>query len=513
MRLSVISNALGIILVALSVILLSPALVALCSGDYFSILPFSVACACAVTLGLLLREYSGFSFDFDQINRIEGMLIVVLAWLVAAGVGTIPYLFYDLPLIDACFESVSGITSTGATILTDFSAYPKAFFFWRSLSQWLGAMGIIVLFVAILPQFAVAGRQLFFTELPGPTEEKITPRIKNTAKALWLLYTLLTVLEILLLSLADMPFFDAVCTAFATMSAGGFSPHPQSIAGYGKPAIIWIVMVFMFLSGASFVLQYRVFFQKRFRSMLRNEEFRLYLFIIFFPALLIFFILTCNSTYPGIVDNIRESLFQVLSLLSSTGFASSDFGQWVIPAQTLLFPLMLVGGCAGSAAGGIKVLRVLFALKYLKRDVAQIIHPRAVLPIKINRRVILEGIQRQILGFLLFYIFLLTFSSVVVTLVEGDLVVGIVGSTATLGNTGPGFGPIGPLNNFQHLSLITKCIFMMNMMIGRLELIPFLAMLHPDFWTWKRKRLKKTRAADSAATEEQPAQNQEAKTA
>lgn len=485
MRLVAIFNALGIILVALGVIMLTPISVALLAGEHASILPFVVACAVSAGLGLLFQWRGGFSRDFDELKRTEGMLIVTLAWLVTGAVGGIPYLFYGLGPIDAYFESISGFTTTGATILKDFSPYPHTFFFWRSLSQWLGGMGIIVLFVAILPQFAVAGRQMFFAEAPGPTEEKVTPRITHTAKALWLIYILLTVIEVALLRLSGMPLFDAVCNSFSTMAAGGFSPHPQSIMGYQNPTGVWIITLFMFLAGGNFALQYRVLFQGKIRALAENEEFRLYAAIVTLMSLVLCAALVAGGA-AGFNDGLRDGFFQIASIITTTGFASTDFALWAVPAQTILFTVMLVGGCAGSAGGGVKVVRVLFGLKYLKREIAQVVHPKAVLPIKIDRVPVPEDIQRQILGFLLFYVSLMTLSALAVSIIEADAAVGIVGTAATIGNIGPGYGAIGPMGSFGHLSDLTKIIFIADMVVGRLELIPFLAMLHPDFWVFKR---------------------------
>ncbi len=395
--------------------------------------------------------------------------------------GAIPYLFFNLHPLDAYFESVSGITTTGATIFIDFSLYPKSLFFWRSLSQWLGGMGIIVLFVAILPQFKVAGRQMFFAEAPGPTEEKVTPRITQTAKALWTVYFALTLLEIVCLIWAGMPPFDAVCNSLSTLAAGGFSPHPESIMGYGSPAITWIVIVFMFLAGSNFALQYRTVARRRLPILLRSEEFRLYAAITIIGSLAIAAVLTFNRTevWHGAV---REGLFQTISILTTTGFSSSDFALWTVASQTILFSVMLVGGCAGSAGGGIKVIRVLLGAKYMRREIVQLVHPRAVIPIKIDGKTVPDSIQAQVLGFLLFYIVLLTLSAYAVTVLEGSALIGLVGTAATIGNIGPGFGEIGPMGTYGYLSWPTKAIFIVNMIVGRLELIPFLAMLHPDFW-------------------------------
>ncbi len=485
MKITNILNGLGLILVAFGIIMLTPIAVAVMEQEYTSLIPFLIASFISVTLGLLFQKYGGFSRNFDDIKRNEGLLIVSLAWIVTAAMGAIPYLFYGLSPVDAYFESVSGITTTGATILTDFSLYPKDFFFWRSLSQWLGGMGIIVLFVAILPQFAVAGRQMFFAEAPGPTEEKVTPRITHTAKALWLVYVLLTVLEIILLIAAGMPVFDAVCNALSTMAAGGFSPNAQSIMGYESSTVTWIIIVFMFLAGSNFALQYRVLFQRKPLALLQSEEFRFYSLIVLFTSLALWAALFTGGI--GLADDsLRDSLFQIVSIITTTGFSSADFALWSVAAQTIIFTVMLVGGCAGSAGGGVKVIRVLFGFRYLKREITQIIHPKAVLPIKIDNKSVAEDIQRQILGFLLFYLVLMTVSSLAVTMLEENAAVGLVGTAATIGNIGPGFGEIGPMGSFGGLSVLTKIIFIINMIVGRLELIPFLAMLHPDFWSFRK---------------------------
>lgn len=481
MKNHMIANALGLILTGFGVILLSPVVVALMEKEYSSILPFCVASAIGVGLGLLLQWRGGWNHNFDRIKRNEGLLIVTLTWIVTAAVGAIPYLFYGLTPLDAYFESVSGITTTGATILKDFSHYPKDFFFWRSLTQWLGGMGIIVLFVAILPQFAVAGRQMFFAEAPGPTDDKITPRIAHTAKALWLIYVLLTLLEIVLLRVSGLTLFDAVCNSLTTMAAGGFSPHPQSIMGYANPAVTWIITCFMFLAGCNFALQYRFMVQRTPGPLFKSEEFRLYCTLILVLSAGLCLILMYGHQLPFSVS-IRDSFFQVISIITTAGFSSTDFALWIVPAQAILILVMCVGGCAGSAGGGVKVVRILFTGKFLKREVAQVLHPQAVLPVKIDSKTVPDDIQRQMLGFLLFYVVLMVFSGLAVTMIEGNPSVGFIGTAATIGNIGPGFGAIGPMGTFGFLSVPTKIIFIIDMVVGRLELIPFLVMLHPDFW-------------------------------
>jgi len=484
MKISVISNALGLVLIAFGVILFSPALFALFNGEYTAVFPFITAAAISISAGLLLQWHGNFSRDFDTVKKTEGLLIVTLSWCLTGAIGAIPYLFFGLSPLDALFESVSGITTTGATILTDFSLYSKYFFFWRSLTQWLGGMGIIVLFVAILPQFAVAGRQMFLAEAPGPTEEKVTPRIAHTAKALWLVYLGLTLLEITSLYLSGMDLFDAVCNSLSTMAAGGFSPNPLSIMGYNNPTATWIITLFMFLAGSNFALQYRVIARRNAGIAVKNEEFRLYSSIILLASFALSLSLLTGSA--PMADAVRDSLFQIISIITTTGFSSTDFALWSIGAQVILFTMMLVGGCAGSAGGGVKVVRILVCFKYLKREITRIIHPNAIVQIKLDRNTISNDVQSQILVFFLFYLCLMTFSALLVTLIEGNPVVGLVGTAATIGNIGPGFGEIGPMGSFGYLSAPTKTIFILNMLVGRLELIPFLAMLHPDFWHFRK---------------------------
>ncbi len=485
MRPPLIASALAVVLMAFGTIILLPVVMACIEGEDWSAAPFLAASLFAVSLGLLFRWYGRKDRNFDILRRNEGLLIVTLTWVLCGVIGAIPYLFFGLGLLDALFESVSGITTTGATVLVDFSLYSKTFFFWRALSQWLGGMGIIVLFVAILPQFGVAGRKIFFAEAPGPIEEKITPRVTHTAKALWLVYLLLTCLEIIALSIAGMPIDDAVCNAMATMAAGGFSPQPQSIMGYQNSAVTWIITLFMLLAGSNFALQYRFIIKRHFRVLPASEEFRFYIAVVlcFSTALLgvLFF-----SGWGTVSESLRDSLFQIVSIITTTGFSSADFALWSVPAQALLLTMMLVGGCAGSAGGGIKVVRVLFTFKFLKREISQLLHPKGVLPIKIDRVTVQNDVQRQMLSFLLFYIVLMVFSGLVVTMIEENAATGFVGTAATIGNVGPGFGEIGPMGSFGNLHPASKLLFIIDMLVGRLELIPFLAMLSPEFWLTAR---------------------------
>ncbi len=486
MRFNYLASALGLILIYFGIIILLPIVVAVFDQDYFSILPFISASIISIALSFGIRRLSppppG---NYNDLKSREGLLIVALTWTVISIITGIPYLFYGLSPINALFEGISGITTTGATILTNFSQYPKAFFFWRSLSQWLGGMGIIVLFVAILPQLAVAGRQLFFAEAPGPTEEKITPRVRSTATALWSIYISLTLLQMLFLVLAGMPVFDAVCNSFSTLAAGGFSPNPQSIMGYNNSLIETIIIVFMFLAGANFALQFKVVTSRSFELLRKNAEFKLYFFIVFITSSILALVLGFMHHFSAL-DSIRHAFFQIISIITTTGFASQDFELWNIQTKILILLMMLIGGSAGSAGGGIKVVRILLGFKYMFREIPQTLHPRAVLPIKLDKRVVSQDILRQILAFILLYFTLSLISIVLISFIESDIMVGFTGTLATIGNIGPGFGQLGPMSSYDGLNFVTKIILSLNMLIGRLEIIPFLVMFHRDFWYFKR---------------------------
>jgi trk system potassium uptake protein TrkH len=358
-------------------------------------------------------------------------------------------------------------------------------FFWRSFTQWLGGMGIIVLFVAILPQFAVAGRQMFTAESPGPTDGKFTPRVKSTAALLWNMYIIFTIVLTFILVLLKMPLFDAICNAMSTISCGGFSPNPNSIIGYNNAQFIWIIAFFMFLSGTGFALIYRTFVQKKFKTLKKNEEFFTYCGLILFCSIVISTLLITNNTYPNDTA-IGEAVFQSISIITTTGFATVDYTHWPFIAQVILVILYFTGACAGSASGGLKVIRLVFVYKYIKRELFKILHPNAIQPVRVNGIVIQNEIMAQMMSFVIFYFAIFAITALITIFIEENVTLGFIGSIATLGNVGAGLSAIGPMGNYDGLHSITKLIFVFNMIIGRLELIPFLAFLHPDFYYIKK---------------------------
>lgn len=487
MRLNYLSYAIGLVMMYIGVVILSPIAVALFYKEYSSITPFLYAGLISIFLGLYLKKGIKGAAILDNLNDIkkaEALFTVVISWIVFGVISAIPYTFYGISFINALFESVSGITTTGATILTNFE-YPHAFFFWRSLTQWLGGLGIIVLFIAILPQFAVAGRQMFFAEAPGPTEDKFTPRIRNTASALWKVYAGITISEIILLMIFGMNGFDAICNSFSTMAAGGFSPNSQSIMGYNSYYITWIILIFMFFAGASFNLQYKAINQKNPLILFKSEEFRTYFSVVLIMSGFIAISLFLNSQY-NIFESITHSLYQVISIMTSTGSASVDFAQWDFTSKILLFLVMFVGSCASSAGGGIKMTRWIIIYKSMKSELVRILHPNAILNIKVDDKTVAPEIARQIIVFVCFYLFIFAVGAVIISIIEQNATIGLTSSITAIGNIGPGLGKIiGPMGNFATIHDITKLIMIIWMLVGRLELIPFLVMLQKDFWNFK----------------------------
>jgi len=487
MRLTYLAYTFSLAMMYFSFVLLIPIIVALVYGESNAVLPFLVAGASALMLSVTLKKLIPGISQIKSINDIkkgEGLCAVTFSWIFAGIFASIPYLFFDLSPINAFFEGTSGITATGATIFTHFD-YPKALFFWRSFSQWLGGMGIIVLFIAILPQFAIAGRQLFFAEAPGPTEDKFTPRIKNTASSLWKIYFGMTILEIILLKCNGMEFFDSICHAFSSVSGGGFSPNKNSLIGSSN-TILWIICFFMFFAGASYNLQYRAWSKFNPLILFKNEEFKTYFFILISLALLLSSSLFLHSHY-SILESITHSFFQISSVISSSGFCSVDFGNWDYTSKAILLIAMLAGSCASSAGGGIKIVRWLLVFKIMKSELAKILHPKAVYNIKIGKYSVSKDVLYQTLMFVFFYLTILVLSSFIIAILEQNSIVGISSAVSALGNIGPGLGKIiGPLGHYENLHEISKIIFILDMYIGRLELIPFLVLFQKNLWILKK---------------------------
>lgn len=486
MRINYLAYAFEIILRYFGFVIFTPVIFSLYYKEYTSIIPFAITAALSITLSLLLKFIFRNSKveNLNDVKKSEGLFIVAASWILGGLIAALPYMFYGMCPIDALFESTSGITTTGASICGNID-YPKAIYFWRALTQWIGGMGIIVLFIAVLPQFAVAGRQMFFAESPGPTEDKFTPRIRSTASALWKIYIFMTLLETILLKIAGMPLFDSLCNSLSTLSAGGFSTNASSTMGYNSYPITWIILIFMVIAGANFNLQYKAIIKFNFSILFKNEEFRAYIATFLGISALVITSLYINDKCD-IFYCITHGMYQVISLMTSTGSSSADYSNWDLSTQVLLFLAMFTGGCASSASGGIKIARWVLIWKIMSTEVKKILHPNAVINIKIDNTIISKEILSQTVMFICFYLALIAISVVIITVLEQNATVGFSGSVSAIGNIGPGFGHIvGPMNSFESLHPISKLILIFDMYIGRLELIPFLVMLERDFWTFK----------------------------
>ncbi len=416
-------------------------------------------------------------------SRREAIISVLLLWLSIPAFGAVPFAVSGgMSPLNAMFESMSGFTTTGATVLRDFGSFSSSLFMWRALSQWFGGVGIIVLFIAVLPQLAIAGRQLFFTEAPGPTEEKLTPRLRNTSNAVLIVYVGLTALCALAYGAAGMSSYDALAHAFTTLAAGGFSPKPLSFQGFMSPALEWISVVFMTFAGANFALLYRAA-AGRPRTLWRDAEFKAYLGIATVAALAIAYGL--RALYgPG--EALRHGFFQSLSILTTTGYASEDFAVWPRGPQVVLLILMFIGGSAGSAGGGIKVVRWLMLVQNTVREVRRTLHPRAVLPVRVGSRVVPEEVLRAVSAFITLYIGLFAVTTGVVTALGADFVTAFTASIACIGNIGPGLAAVGPMANFADLHPVSRGMLVFAMYAGRLEVVTVFVVFDPQWWRLPR---------------------------
>lgn len=413
----------------------------------------------------------------------EGFLIVSLVWIIFSIFGCLPFIISgEIPsFTDAYFETISGFTTTGASILNDIESMSHGLLFWRSLTQWLGGMGIIVLSLSILPFLGIGGMQLFSAEVPGLSPDKIHPKVKETAKRLWAIYTLFTFIEVVLLVIGGMSWFDAINHSFTTMATGGYSTKQASIAAYPSPYIQYVIIVFMFIAGTNFSLAYLALLGNL-KKIWQNEEFRYYsAFVAIFTVVITFGLMLSNYT-NNIEEAFRISWFQVVSIMTTTGFATDDYLLWTPFLTFLIFLIMFFGGSSGSTGGGIKIVRLVVIIKNSYYEVKRLLHPKAVLPVRLNKKVVSEKIVLNVLAFIVIY-FLIFISGVGVMSALGldfDTSMGAV--AASLGNIGPGIGEVGPANNFAFIPDVGKWFLSFLMLLGRLELFTVLAILTPVFW-------------------------------
>ncbi|NLK81838.1 MAG: TrkH family potassium uptake protein [Bacteroidales bacterium] len=435
--------------------------------------------------------YGVFRKSNEEIGKREGYIVVSTVWVFFSMFGSLPFLFSGVTasFTDAFFETMSGFTTTGASIITDIEAVDKGVLLWRSTTQWLGGIGIIVLSLAMLPMLGIGGMQLYAAEVPGPTKEKIHPKIKDTAQRFFAIYLLFTSIQTVLLVCGGMNWFDAINHAFTTMSSGGFSTYNDNVA-HTSSYIQYVIIVFMFISGINFTLSYFALHGK-FSLVWKNEEFRNYLAILITFALLITAVIllhtirtTAHTTisFAEYKQTFRDALFHVVSLVTTSGFVTVDYLQWPQLATVLCFALMFFGSSAGSTGGGIKVVRLVLLTKHSFLELRRLIHPNAIIPVRLNKKVVPEKTITNVLAFIIIYIVIYMFGVILMSALGYDLETSLGAVVATLGNVGSGIGAVGPFNNYAFLTTAAKWILSFFMLCGRLELFTILILFSPAFW-------------------------------
>jgi len=463
---NIVLNTLGSLLLFLGTSMIFPLLYALYYHEKATS-AFIISMIITVTVGIILKRL--FS-PLEPIGIKEGFAIACLGWIVAAAFGALPFMFAGTftNFIDAYFESMSGFTTTGATVIAAIEGNPYSILFWRDFIQWLGGMGIIVLVVAILPALGVGGMQLFKSEVPGPEPDRLKPKIKDTAKLLWRVYIIISALEVGCLYLSGMSLFEALTNMFGTMATGGFNPRNLSIAAYGNPFIEITITFFMLIAGANFSLHYKVL-HGDVKSLFKDKEF------IFYCGIIVFSIFSISTelrlyVYKSVFTALRYATFQVVSIITTTGFVTADFDTWPAFSKTILLVLMFVGGCAGSTGGAIKNIRIMLLLKQASREFKKLIHPQAITPIRLGNKTISEEVMRNITSFFFLYIFIFVICSFIMSALGLDMVSAAASVAATLGNVGPGLGIVGPSKTYTFIPPLGKIILTLCMLLGRLEI-------------------------------------------
>lgn len=416
------------------------------------------------------------------IGKREGYIIVSIVWIFFSFFGSLPFMLSNsIPALhDAFFETISGFTTTGSSILNNIEELPHGILFWRSLTQWLGGMGIIVLSLAILPAFGIGGMSLYAAEAPGVTYDKINPKIKDTAKILWNIYLVFTALETILLMLGGMSLFDAICHSFTSMATGGYSTKQASIAYWDSAYIQYVITLFMFLAGTNFTLTYFVI-KGSFKKLITNEEFKSYFLIVLIVTLITTIGLMFTTNY-GFEKSFRDSIFQVVSIITTTGFATTDYILWHPFLMILMFMLFFVGGSTGSTGGSIKVMRIVLLFKNSYFELRRLIHPNAVIPVHFNKKTIGSQTINNVLAFFFLYIIIFFVSSLLFMFFVPDLSTAMGAVATSLGNIGPGLGTVGPSASFSHIPALGKWFLSFLMLVGRLELFTVIILFSPAFW-------------------------------
>jgi trk system potassium uptake protein TrkH len=480
MRWRYVLHVVGAILVCVSLTMLTALGFSLYYSDH-GMMPLMQAIAVSLAAG------AGLYFLWPRngshaMNHREGMAVVALGWAAAGVAGALPFWFGDMlpSFTDCVFESVSGFTTTGASVLADIEAAPKGLLFWRSMTHWLGGMGIIVLSLAILPFLGVGGMQLYKAEVPGPVPDKLKPRIKDTAVILWQVYLLFTVLQTVLLMAGGMDLFESLCHTFGAMATGGFSTRNASVGHYDSVYFDVVITVFMLLAGMNFSLHY-LLLKGRAGNMWRDGEWRFFMGV-FAVFTLISALALWGRNYESFWTSLRHASFQVASILTTTGFATQDYELWPALPQSLLLICMFLGGCAGSTGGGIKCMRIMLLLKQVSLELRRLIHPRAVIRVKLGGKNVPPDVISSITGFFVLYLGLFIVSSLLLAGMGVDMVSSFAAVTACIGNIGPGIGSVGPTENYAHMPGAAKWVLTLCMLLGRLEIYTIVVLFVPEYW-------------------------------
>lgn len=475
MNFKLVLNVVGRVMMIEAVSMVLPAIVALIYGEPLS--PFWITALVLLLSGVILSSRPADTHFFER----EGFFSVGLIWILTGISGALPFfLSGELPsFVDCLFESFSGFTTTGATIMTEVESHTNSILFWRAFTHWIGGMGVLVLATAIIPSLGIRSQYLTQAETPGPVFSKLVPKQSQTSKILYGIYCLLTLAQVLALKLAGMPLYDSFIHAFSTAGTGGFSNRNASVGAYGSPLIEMIIGVFLILFSMNFALHF-LLLRKRFKEVLRNDELRFFLKIVGISTLAIAFNL--RNTYTTVADCLRYAFFQVASIISTTGFCSADFALWPQFSQTILLFLMFCGACAGSTAGGIKCSRMLLGLRTMRRELHRIIHPRSVEVVKLDGKAVQEDTLHSVMVFIVCYVLFTALATLIVSLDNFSFTVSFTAALTCVSNTGPGLEIIGPTGNFSAFSNLSKIVLSFSMVIGRLEIFPILVLFSRKAW-------------------------------
>lgn len=479
MNFKTIRHILGWVLKIESVCMILPFICAICYGEYNNLLTWVISiCVCFLSGVIISIKTKGDRMMFAR----EGFVTVALSWIVISLFGTLPFLLTGsiTNFIDAFFETVSGFTTTGASILNDVEALPHSVIFWRSFTHWIGGMGVLVFLVALLPLSGSGNLHLLRAESTGPSVSKLVPKVKSTAKLLYLIYIVMTLVEIILLWCGEMNFFDAVTHSFGTAGTGGFGIKNDSMAGYSSYSQI-VTTVFMILFGIDFSI-YHFILLGRIKDVLKSEELKVYLGIIIVSIVLI--CINCFRMYTNIAQCINHTSFQVASIMTTTGFSTTNFDTWPEFSKNILVVLMFVGACAGSTGGGIKISRIMILFKSIVKEIKIMAHPKTVMKIKMNGKIVEHETVRSVNVFMVAFLLLYVFSVIIISCDNFGFTTNFTAVAATINNIGPGLADVGPIRNFSIYSPLSTFVLSINMLIGRLEIFPLLLMLSPN--TWKK---------------------------